>query len=170
MKSEGAPCNSGPTVFYPSPSRRRSLCRTDYYGGENAQKSDAFRDATSNATVRTEEDGGGREELAPSVRQSCSVLHFISFWEETQSHFWGVVSQEARILWFHIQVPCLMAFVLQEKINREEEIHPETKVLSRPTATRNLHKLFALPRGSHFHPLKYASKKCCRRRSDAWRT
>ena len=76
-KSEGAPCNSGPAVFYTSPSgRRRSLCRTDYYGRENAKKTDAFRDATSNATVRAIRSaysgrrGMGREELAPSVRPS----------------------------------------------------------------------------------------------------
>ena len=48
VKEECAPCNSGPAVF-----TRRPLCRTDYYGGENAQKSDAVRDATTSATDRS---------------------------------------------------------------------------------------------------------------------
>ena len=61
-------------------------------------------------------------------------------------------------------------FCSVRKINRHR-LEKKVKRSRHNGPTRDLHKVFALPRGSQFRPLrvKLASKKCCRQ-SDEWRT
>ena len=81
-------------------SRCLSLCRTDYYGGENAErkKSDAFRDATSNATEGEEERASITPTAKVSARHPSGVLAVITQYSILSGNSISILKRRHRYL------------------------------------------------------------------------